>query len=95
MRLSGLIPSVQTQRLHGIAQSSDELIRSIVKKVTAGSDKNKIPSIWDLRVVRVKSEELGDEEPALEQELLASQIIFPKTCDWRKQDFTNWTKLPS
>lgn len=63
-RLSGLIPSVQTQRLHGIAQ--DELIRSIVKKVTAGSDKNKIPSIWDPSVVGVKSEELGDEEPASE-----------------------------
>ena len=30
-RLSGLIPSVQARRVHRIAQSSDEMIRAIVR----------------------------------------------------------------
>lgn len=80
-------PQYKAQRLHRIAQSSDEVIRSIVKQegiekefeklwVTAGGDKNKIPSIWDLSTIGVTSEELSDEEPASEWELSAPQIIF-------------------
>lgn len=87
-------------------QSLDELTRSIVKQegiekefeklwIIARGDKNKIPSVWDLRAVMVISEELGDDEPSLEWKLLAPKPIFPKLCNWRKQEFVNWTKLQS
>jgi len=56
-RLLGLIPSVQVRRLHCIAQSSDEVTKEVTRQegiekefeklwITAGGDKNKIPSIW-------------------------------------------------
>ena len=104
-RLSCLIPSIQARRLHRIAQSLDDVIRSVVKEegmekefeklwLTAGGDKNKIPSIWDPSAMRVTSEALGDDEFVSEWEVPAPKTIFPKPY-WRKQEFINWTKLQS
>lgn len=39
--------------------------------------------------------ELSGEELVLEWEVPAPKIIFPRPCNWRKQEFINWTKLLS
>ncbi|GAB0190072.1 basic proline-rich protein-like [Grus japonensis] len=104
-RLLGLIPSVQARRLHRIAQSSDEMIRAVVQQegiekefgklwIAAGGDKEKVPSIWDPKVVMVISDVIGGEEVVSEWEMSAPKIIFPRPCEWRKE-FINWTRLLS
>jgi len=41
------------------------------------------------------SKELGENEQASEWEIPTPKNIFPRPCDWRKQEFINWTKLLS
>lgn len=90
LRLMGLIPSVQAQRLHRIAQSLDETMREIAWEeereleklwITAGGDKDKIPSIWDPRLPIMMPRELGGEEPLSEWEISAPKKIFPRPCN--------------
>ena len=91
---------------HTELQSSDETVRAVIRQegikkeferlqIAAGGDKDKIPSIWNPRVVMVISEEVGHKEPVSEWEIPAPKVIFPRPCNWRKQEFVNWTKLLS
>ena len=84
----------------------DETVRATVRHegiekeferlwIAAGGDKDKIPSIWDPKAVMVISEELGGEEPASGWEISSPKVFFPRPCNWRKQEFVNWTKLLS
>ncbi|XP_051494136.1 mitochondrial enolase superfamily member 1, partial [Apus apus] len=106
LRFSKLIPSVQARRLHRLAQSPDEVITTIVRLegiekeyeklwVKAGGRKDKIPSIWDPRTVFRLPNEVGGEEVTSEWEAPAPKNIYPKPCNWRKDEFNNWTKLAS
>ncbi|KAM7020649.1 mitochondrial enolase superfamily member 1 [Acridotheres tristis] len=102
-KLAGLIPSVQARRLHRIAQSSDETMKKFLEKdqmeqmhkklwIQAGGDGEKIPSIWEAPPLNIPSNSAGTTS---EWEAATPKSKFPKPCNWRKNEFKNWTKLVS
>lgn len=105
IKLAGLIPSVQARRLHRLAQSSDETMKAFLEKdqmerryeklwVQAGGDKGNIPSIWETKPMK---EPIGSysADTTSEWEAPSLKNKFPKPCNWRKIEFTKWTKLIS
>ncbi|KAJ7428232.1 hypothetical protein WISP_01485 [Willisornis vidua] len=100
LRLTALIPSIQARRLHRLAQSSDEVIKAILREehiedlykklwMKAGGDKNKLPSIWE---PRPKVDPLLEDETN-EWEISTFKPSYPRPCDWRKAEFQRWKTL--
>lgn len=104
-RLIGLIPTVQDQRLNRLAQSSDETIKTFLKKeqirqayeklwIQAAGDKEKTPSIWQLKPV-TEVPKYGDEEKTSGWQVATPKTSSLKPRNWRKVEFAKWTKRVS
>lgn len=104
-RLIGLIPTVQDQRLNRLAQSSDETIKTFLKKeqirqayeklwIQAAGDKEKMPSIWQLKPV-TEVPKYGDEEITSGWQVATPKTSSLKPRNWRKVEFAKWTKRVS
>ncbi|XP_059716807.1 mitochondrial enolase superfamily member 1 [Haemorhous mexicanus] len=100
IKLAALIPSIQAQRLHRLAQSLDEALVGFLKDeqldqvferlwIKAGGRQESIPSIWE-PLPEVGG---GGVEAQSEWEAPTSKVRYPRPCDWRKIEFERWVHL--
>uniref|UniRef100_W5M4D3 Reverse transcriptase domain-containing protein n=1 Tax=Lepisosteus oculatus TaxID=7918 RepID=W5M4D3_LEPOC len=101
--LSNLIPSIQIRRLQRMAMSSNPIISTLMRSeeaqvklqnlwIQAGGDENKILQLKDPTTLTVQSEDIllpVEWEPSPNQ-----KPKFMTPCNWRNDEFENWTKLP-
>uniref|UniRef100_W5LXC3 Reverse transcriptase domain-containing protein n=1 Tax=Lepisosteus oculatus TaxID=7918 RepID=W5LXC3_LEPOC len=90
LKMESLIPSIQACRLHRLANSADEVTRTVV---LASEAENEFHRLWakaggaDLGRLRLTPEEGVVATPA-------KRVRCPVPCDWRCEEATRWGALP-